>query len=142
MRFDIRPYEGVGPVKLGMTREEVRAAVGAPFEEFRKSAGDELPTDAFDTVGLHVYYKRPGVCEAVELASPAVPVLEEQFLLRQPYAQLRRWFESRDESVETDDSGLTSFRYGVGLYAPAAGSNPAGPAEGVIVFEKGYYGET
>lgn len=141
MRFDIRPYEGAGPVRFGMTRAEVRAAVAAPSEEFRKSAGDELPTDAFDTAGLHVYYKRPGVCEAVELAAPAVPVLEEQFLLRQPYAALRRWFEAHDKTVETDESGLTSFRYGVGLYAPQADSNPAAPPEGVIVFEKGYYGD-
>ncbi|HYP52823.1 MAG TPA: hypothetical protein VEQ42_04750 [Pyrinomonadaceae bacterium] len=140
MRFEIRPHEGVGPVRFGMTREEVRAALALPVESFRKSPADEMLTDAFDAAGLHVYYKKPGLCEAVEMAAPAEPVLEGRELLGRPFGESRRWFESQDESAEADESGLTSFGYGVGLYAPEAESNPAAPPEGVIVFEKGYYG--
>ncbi|HYO62032.1 MAG TPA: hypothetical protein VER08_00090 [Pyrinomonadaceae bacterium] len=139
MRLEITAYTGVGPVKFGMTREEVRLAVGPPVRPFMKTPDDELPTDAFDDLGVHVYYKKPGVCEAVEMGSPAEPTFRGQVLIGRPYSELRRWFESLDESVETDDTGLLSYKYGVGLYAPAAEEEPDEPVEGVIVFERGYY---
>lgn len=55
----VTPHICVGPVWLGMTRDEARAAVPEPPTPFRKDAGEEYETDAFDTTGLHVYYAGP-----------------------------------------------------------------------------------
>ena len=69
--FAITPHVGAGPVRFGMTMSEARSAVGQPVRQFLKDPNDEFPTDAFDTEELHVCYKAPGVCDAVEFGSSA-----------------------------------------------------------------------
>ena len=64
MRFDVIPLVGVGPVLLGMRREEVRAAMRAPPKEFRKSSGSVHTTDAFHSSAFQVFYS--GVVPVVE----------------------------------------------------------------------------
>jgi len=49
----IRPYEGVGPVSFGMTRDQVRRSVASKVEAYYKSPQGLLPTDAFDSIGMH-----------------------------------------------------------------------------------------
>src|SRR5688572_15891651 len=64
--WEIRPLQGAGPIHLGMKRNEVRAAVGAPVSAFRKSVESAAPADAFDSIGVHVHYGAAGEAEAVE----------------------------------------------------------------------------
>lgn len=138
MLLPIEPYVGIGPVKLGMSVSEVRGVLKGEVDSYMKSDSDALPSDAFDSVGVHVYYKPPGVCEAVEVASPAVPIFRGRPLLDRHFDEVRKWFEEMDGAVELDESGLTSYKFGIGLYAP--GANAAGSVvETVIVFERGYY---
>jgi hypothetical protein len=54
---------------------------------------------------------------------------------------VREYLAAVDPGLEEDGSGLTAERVGVGLYAPMAVDDPQRPAEGVIVFERGYYQE-
>jgi len=137
--MEIEPYVGAGPVRLGTTIEQVRQSVGAEVTTFKKAPTDEMGTDAFDSVGLHVYYKPPGVCEALELMAPADPTFRGRKLLGQPFSQMLKWFRQLDPAVEVDDAGLTSREFGIALYASAAKKRPSLPVEGVLVFERGYY---
>lgn len=138
MEMMIEPYVGIGSIRLGMTREEVNEAVGWQPKRFKKSRDADLLSDNFDGF-IFVYYREPDVCEAVEVAEPAVPIFRGQRLLETPFAELLRWFKTIDETLETDSTGLTSKKYGIGLYAPDAEDEPDKPAEGVIVFEEDYY---
>jgi len=55
-RFEIDTYLGIGPIILGMTRNEVHAAMfGAPTP-FMRSPEAKYETDAYDDSGLHIYY--------------------------------------------------------------------------------------
>jgi len=137
----IRPYEGVGPVKLGMTREEVRKAVGSRVETFYKTTDSTLPTDAFDSIGMHVYYKTPDSCNYIEFGRPAVPTFQNTTLLGRPYKDVRDFFLAVDPKVEFhgDGTGFFSRRFGIGIFAPCADDAPKDPVEGVSVFEPGYY---
>ena len=66
--FEVTPLAGVSPVDFGATRDTVRRALGAAFRPFRKSARAEHETDAFDTLGFHVYYRGvPPTVEFIEL---------------------------------------------------------------------------
>ncbi len=56
MIVDLIPLTRVGPVLLGMTREDARAAMGRPFKEFRKSRDSEHTTDAFFNSAFQVFY--------------------------------------------------------------------------------------
>jgi hypothetical protein len=44
-----------------------------------------------------------------------------------------------DDGLEVDNTGLTSFKFGFGLYAPSCEESPSDSVEAVIAFEKGYY---
>lgn len=55
--YHIIPHVGVGPVVLGMRREEVLAKMGAPRHTFRKTPGSRHETDAFEEGhGFQVFY--------------------------------------------------------------------------------------
>lgn len=138
--FEILPYVSVGPIQLGMAQAVVRDALGVEAESFMKSKDSEYPTDAFDTLHIHVYYRRPGVCEAVEFfGNGAVPTFQGQRFLGRPYSEVEHWVKHVDPDVKLLDTGLTSLKFGFGLFTPDAAREPDRPVESLIVFERGYY---
>lgn len=138
--YEIEPYVGVNPIQFGMSIEQVRRVLSAPVEPFWKSQTSELPTDAFDSLGIHVYYKQPGVCTAVEFGSTkANPTLQNRLLLQQPYSEMKQWISLIDPDLTYNSQGLTSFKLGVGFYVPALGIDRNALITGIIVFEKSYY---
>jgi hypothetical protein len=58
MEFPINPYVGIGVVRFGMSRRQVRKALGGMVKEFKKTPKSESLTDAFDQLGIYVYYKK------------------------------------------------------------------------------------
>jgi hypothetical protein len=70
--LDVRPHEGVGPLRLGMTRNECRAAFGGTYDEFRKPPDNDRTTDEF-LGAVHVYYDDEDRAEYIEVSRmPAV----------------------------------------------------------------------
>jgi len=69
MQFDIKQLVGIGPVRLGMSCEEVRKAMGVVPNVFRKSQKSQQTTDAFHNNGFQVFYtgEHPTV-EYIELS--------------------------------------------------------------------------
>ena len=65
--YEIVPHVGVGPVRLGMSREDVRRVMPAPCESFLKTPDDAYETDAFHDSGFQVFYSGD---------SPAVAFIE------------------------------------------------------------------
>jgi hypothetical protein len=64
------PIMGVGPLRLGASREAVHAALGTPQESFYKTPSSRYPTDAWFQNGLQAFYEgdQPAVA-FIELAS-------------------------------------------------------------------------
>jgi hypothetical protein len=135
--WEITPYAGVGPVVLGATREEVEAALGSTATPIDK--GGPAPVAAFPAWGVHVHLSAEGRTEAVELMAPARPVLLGRSLLEGAFPDVVTWLRAQDPGLVVDDDGATSELLGVALYAPLAAVHSRRPAEGVIVFERGYY---
>jgi hypothetical protein len=70
--YEATPHLGVGPVKLGMTREEVHRVMPSPCESFLKGLNSEHRTDAFHDSGFQVFYGGGGpVVEYIELSGEA-----------------------------------------------------------------------
>ena len=67
--YEVVPHVGVGPVYLGMTRDEVRRVMPGPYEAFRKVPDAQHETDAFLSSGFQVFYggELP-VAEYIELS--------------------------------------------------------------------------
>jgi hypothetical protein len=137
MKFSIESYIGVGKILLGMTSQQIEDILSEKPRKFKKFRDDEFETDAFDM--CYVYYKSPGICEAIEFFKPVIVTFSGINLMEKSYADVKNLFLSMDEDTECEDSGLTSYKYGIGIYAPFATDEPSEPAEGVIIFEKGYY---
>lgn len=139
MDFDVIPRSGVGVLRFGMTADEVRAAMALPFHSFYKSAGSALPTDSFLEDAIHVFYRQPGVCEAIEFYSPSNVSLQNVKLLNAPYENVKSFLRGLDKQLEEDDSGLVSRTLGISIGAPSHREFPNAPTESVFVFEDGYY---
>lgn len=139
MNFDVIPRNGVGVMRFGMLTNEIREAMKLPFESFYKSADSVFPTDSFLEDALHVFYRQPGVCEAIEMYSPSRAILQGVDLLNKSYEEVRLFLKGLDSQLEEDIFGLTSKKLGIGIYAPLHVELPDSPTESVIVFEDGYY---
>lgn len=131
--WSIESFERVGPVRFGMSREEVAAALGGSGTEFQKGFSDTL-TEAFNGVGLHVYYDREGHVEFVEAFPPAEPSYNGVPLMRSDAKAIladldRLGLKPRDDG----QGGLWFDEPGFALFAPDGEKN-----EGVSIFRKGY----
>ena len=138
MELIIEPYVQCGPIRFGMSRDQVRALVRSAVEPFQRVEGMPL-IDAFPELGVHVHYKDPDVVEAVEVFSPSVPLYLGRPLLGVPYAGLRSWFKDEDAAVEIRNDGLTAPTLGISLYAPHLKKSAKLPCECVMAYERGYY---
>jgi hypothetical protein len=139
MNLTISPNVGVGPIRFGMTIEQVRAAIPYFPRSLKKTSVSAYPTDIFRDIGVHVFYKAPGLCEAVEMGGVAAPTFQEKTIIRRPFHEVLAWIRSVDPDVQVSNSGLKSFKFGISLYAPGVGEDASEPVQGVMVFERGYY---
>jgi hypothetical protein len=55
--FLLDPLNGVGPVRLGMSRKAVLAAFGPPSASFYKTPNSRYPTDAWYGSDFQVFYE-------------------------------------------------------------------------------------
>jgi hypothetical protein len=140
MDYTIYPYEGVGPIKFGMTPQQVHEILGEPYRTFKKSPKAVMPMDSYEEPRCQIFYKEPGTCNAIQLMNPSDPIFQELMFIGNPYGRFRDWFKKNDPLLDEDEDGLTSYGFGVGLYVPNyCGRNEQAIVEAVIVFERGYY---
>ena len=69
MDLQLVPYERLGPIRLGMRRDEVRTVIPSRVEAYQKTPTSVALTDAFSEEGIHVFYNNEDVCIAIEVSS-------------------------------------------------------------------------
>jgi hypothetical protein len=153
VEYPIRAYESIGPVRLGMTIRNARAALAEPLRAKGKGwpitrsflkdhRRDVLPTDDFFDVGLHIYYRILAdqmIVDAVEAFPPASPTLDGFPLFGKPHAVVRDFLRTLDASIEVTSDGARSMKLGVSLYDPTCGDEPSEPPASVFVFSQGFW---
>lgn len=117
MIFEIVPMKSVGPIAFGATRAEVRGLFGNAVEFYKGSS--QNPTDAFDEVGIHVFYDANGRCVGIEFfaESPMRPFIYGTFPFEVAYSELVRVFRRRGV-VTVDNSGFYDEAQHLGVFAP------------------------
>lgn len=135
--YNIKPYVGVDDINLGMTVMQIEALQGEPAGKIKRGSDPGLLSDVYPD--FFVYYKNPGICQAIEFHKPARVFFENHNLLEEPYQRIVGHLRQLDSELIIDDDGLTSYKFGIGIYAPSADGDPSYVAESVIVFERGYY---
>lgn len=90
MNFEIVPYVGVGGIKFGMKREEIRKLFNYKVIEFMKTPLSIAKTDDFGC--CHVFYNKQGTCEAIELFVESNVTLEGRLIISKPYSEVKCGF--------------------------------------------------
>src|SRR5262245_38903685 len=120
IRWEIRPFEGVGPVLFGMTRQEVQAALGRNPRAFRKVPSEKQLTDVYDTIGLYAYFDDDDRLEYVELTDLRVLSLYGESLFGPLMKAVENRMRAFDVDVVPNDEGFDCFGIGISVYAPSA----------------------
>lgn len=135
MTYEIRPFEGAGPISFGMDKIAIHATMGAPNNTFRRgpfAKGDtEMYADCF------VNYDADGKCETIEFFSPACVMFDGKNIMACPCDELRQFLS--DGEIEDMDEGFCAKRYGITAYAPYEYDEPDCIPESIGAYIKGYY---
>jgi hypothetical protein len=138
MEIVVKPREGIGLIKIGMSRQQTRAKLAVPVQTFLRYQS-EIEVDYFVPLGVQVDYDRNGLCNFITALAAAKPTFQGRFIVGMPFADCRAWFEQLDSDLAVDDTGLISKKLGISIYASGAMKNPSDPVEAVSVFAEGYY---
>lgn len=136
MRFDVTPTVKVNEAEFGMARAQVRALMGQPKSEFRKSVYSVNTTDEYDS--CHAYYDEDDRLEAIEIFDGEVYVGDALVFP----ADLATAHELIPGS-EIDAAGLVSVAQSIFVYAPGAMDEtvPHPEVEGIMFARRGYLDE-
>ncbi|HYE94914.1 MAG TPA: hypothetical protein VD962_01795 [Rubricoccaceae bacterium] len=124
--YEIKPNEGIGPVRFGMGRAEVRAALGEEPIPFQKIPEAKHAADEFGRAGLHVHYRdaeryTDPVVEFVEgFAVPGVRfTLAELLPLEAPAESVVSQLAAQTDEIEESDGALYVLpEWGLSLWRP------------------------
>lgn len=58
-----------------------------------------------------------------------------------PFNEVYKYLKSFDIEIKMDSVGAASYQLGIGLYVPAVKKSKKELVQGVIAFQKGYYGD-
>jgi len=115
-----------------MAVEDVRREVGAVVRTYDNAEFD-WPSDAFDSLGVHVHYRQPGSCVAVEFTGPAYPELGARRRLGIPYSAAYRWFTALDPLLNASKKGFTSRELSISVSASVETSDAI--VKRVVIFD-------
>lgn len=132
--WDIAPYEGVGPIRFGMTRSQVQSLLGGSVSTFRKGPYASTDTDAYDQLGLHLHYDKGDRLECIEAWGPCPIYYQGASLLNANIQAVLERLAALGLSSRYDD-GYFFDDAGFALYAPDD------VVKAVTVYPKGYYDE-
>lgn len=131
----IHAYVGVGQVEFGITRTQARSRIDGAPTTFRKGPFATNDTDAYDDLGLHVYYDSEDYVRCI-MAFGSGPVHYSKIaLLGRPLEEVFHDLAGIGLTPRYDDEGYWFDDAGFVLYAPDD------VVKAVTVYRRGYYEE-
>ena len=120
MEFTFYPYEGFGPVKFLMSRDEVRKIVGLPYEDVTMTTDRGSSIRDFFAEQLFIGYNNDLKCNRFELCKgyDIDIIFEGESILRRPYKELLEHYQKLDPEIYIDREGFTSLKYGFAIWCP------------------------
>ena len=126
-QHNVKLLVGFDNVKFGMDRSEVRALLGEPTREFKKSKFSKMTTD--DYSAYHIFYDKDNKFEAVEFFDKAEIKIDDNVVFPISLNALKEM----NYNFTSDGDGYISVDYSIGVYAP--NGNP----ESILFAKKDYY---
>jgi hypothetical protein len=115
-------YVGIGPVRFGMSRGDVRIVVASRPTAVKRTPDAKQTSDVF-TLGphtLHVHYDDQDRCEVLEISGAGLggPQLKGRGFLNRPLDRASVWLRQRDPELIDKQGRVKSKKLGLALYAP------------------------
>lgn len=127
LKWSATPLVEINGIKFGMSRSEVRTALGSKCREFKKSRFSKNTTDDFGI--CHVFYTPDNRCEAVEVFSECEVLVDGKVLFPLDISVVKKEIDDLEEDV----GSYISKKLSIGIYAPD------GTPESILFGEAGYY---
>lgn len=108
----------LGLIRAGMTRDESRTALGGGFEAFFKTEDSAVPTDAYDDLGVHVYFDEKLIVVGVEFFKWSKLFWDEQNLVGEDALVAQQFLSRRGEVLVFNSSGFNVIDVGLRFYVP------------------------
>lgn len=132
----IIPFIGVGEIKFGTPRAELRKQLKSNYKEFKRNEFSENTTDFYEKESFFVEYDKDNCCEAIELSVTDIDLIfANKNLFSFTYDTLVGYFTGISLNYSEDDFGINFFDLGFG----ASKSMNNDKIETVIVFSKNYW---
>lgn len=131
VKYTIDSYVGAGPLKLGMTRVEVRQVLDMYGEPTTRTGDPEL-SDYWPNSGIDVSYE-DGRMDAIQFLGPVSPSYEGQALLGMNERTAIAWLKKRDPDAHIDGRDTDSLKLGISMWLREKRVTT------VLVFRKGYW---
>lgn len=131
----IEPFVGVGNVKFGISREQVRCILGSSYFEFKRNEFSINTTGHYQGLGAFIEYDADGACEAVEFSNNALVVFVNNELFAFKYSELIDYFSGISDNYHEDDFGCTFYDLGIG----ASKNGEEDSIQTIIAFCKNYW---
>ncbi len=120
MEFTFYPYEGFGPVKFLMSRDEVRKIMGLPYEDVTMTTDRGSSIRDFFAEQLFIGYNNDLKCNRFEQSGgyDIDIIFEGESMLRRPYKELLERYRKLDPEIYIEQDGFTTLKYGFSIWCP------------------------
>src|SRR5262245_47654420 len=115
IRFEIHPGSGVGPLRFGMAKDELRSALGPPGKEFVRSQFSIGVEWIYGESEMFVAFGADAKCESIMLCHPASALLDGVDLLGVPGRAAFDTVRRLDSDALMEDDALVSRRLGIAV---------------------------
>ncbi len=133
LNWEVRPYQGVGVIDFGMTRDQVRKIMK---EEYGEEVSIDNGSDHFFDASIFVHYDKEGQAEAVVIWEDMVSYKENRFVEKTFKDIIEFLSENDTDSTTGDFTGILSPKLGLYFYTELPHEDEE--VKYVVVFKQGY----
>jgi hypothetical protein len=135
--YDLRLREGVGPINLGMTRQEVMSILGEPSLSRKNNL---YTTDYYTSIQLHIDYEsNTEICRGIEVLNGAELMFNGEDMLSLRWDSMFQWMIENDPYLDIRGDVYISHKLGISTGPEYNEILEDEVMETVAVFTDGYW---
>jgi hypothetical protein len=105
--YNLRLKEGVGPINLGMSRQEIRTILGEP--RFSTNT-DYTIRNHYASIGPHIdYIPKTAICKGIEVLHGVELIYQGKNILDLRWSNMFEWMLENDLELDIKGNGYTLY---------------------------------
>jgi len=138
INWQIVPYEGVGELRLGDSRADIRSFLDEDCITLPSWGSARNDIDAYDKACIQLHYDKDDLLVFIEINPPYNPLFREIELMGLPLQSAIKQMQALGYQEKFDDASSCRFNdVGIALYAPMPRIITA-----VSIYKRGLYEES